>query len=138
MSLIVPPPFAMPTLPAAPESTRIAIRVSTLGLNAVGIWSSVKTEKQDRYNVLRPNVSDNGARMRGPNPSITVKPVVAPMTTFIVVPRSSAMELMPGVNMELASGLRTLNHQQTEIIRISKMLTRHHGNNCDVRKLLGA
>lgn len=111
MSLIVPPPLAMPTLPTAPESTLIAISVSTLGLSAVGIWSSVKTEKHDRYSVLRPKVSDKGARMRGPNPSITVKPVVAPMTTFIVVPRSSAIELIPGVNMELASGLRTWMYQ---------------------------
>lgn len=86
----------------------MAMSVSTLGLKAVGIWSSVKIEKHDKYSVLRPNVSDSGARIRGPNPSITVNPVVAPMTTFIVVPKSSAIELIPGVNMELASGLRTL------------------------------
>ena len=45
MSLIVPPPLAIPTAPKNPDSVRIAISVSIFGLSALGICSSVKTEK---------------------------------------------------------------------------------------------
>jgi hypothetical protein len=43
--------------------------------------------------------------MRGPMPSMTTKPVVVAMTDVVSVSRSSAICTMPGVNMELASGL---------------------------------
>ena len=46
MSLIVPPPLAIPTAPKKPDSVRIAINVSIFGLSALGICSSVKIEKQ--------------------------------------------------------------------------------------------
>ena len=59
------------------------------------------------YSLRRPNVSDRGARISGPNPKKTTKPVVAPTTVCGIVPRSSAICSMPGVNMELARGLRT-------------------------------
>ena len=66
-------------------------------------------EKQTRYSIRRPNVSDKGARIRGPMPSITTYPVVAATTVVMVVSRSSEICLMPGVNIELARGLRTEN-----------------------------
>jgi hypothetical protein len=65
ISLIVPPPFAIPTLPKKPESVRTATSVATFGLNAVGICKSVKMLKQIRYSFLLPNVSESGASMRG-------------------------------------------------------------------------
>lgn len=107
MSLIVPPPLAMPTLPKKPETVRSAINTAIFGLKAVGIWRSVNTVKHERYSALRPKVSESGARTRGPMPSMMTKPVVAPMTMSVVVLRPSAICFIPGVNMELASGLRT-------------------------------
>ena len=77
-----------------------------LGLNAVGICSSENIEKQMRYNFLLPNVSLSGARMSGPIPSITTKPVVAPTTSRLLAFKSFAIWSIPGVNMELARGLR--------------------------------
>lgn len=60
-----------------------------------------------RYSFRLPNVSDRGARINGPIPSNTTKPVVVPTTTLVSVFRSCAICLIPGVNMELANGLRT-------------------------------
>ena len=94
-------------LPKKPDIVLTTTNVSTLGLRAVGICSKVKTEKQTRYNVRRPKVSDRGARINGPMPSNTTKPVVAPTTVVSVVLRSVAICLIPGVNMELANGERT-------------------------------
>ena len=45
--------------------------------------------------------------MRGPIPSNTTNPVVAPTTSLGVAPRSCAICMIPGVNIELASGLNT-------------------------------
>ena len=97
----------MNLLPKKPDIVLTAINVSTLGLKAVGICSKVKTEKQTKYNVRRPKVSDRGAKINGPMPSNTTNPVVAPTTVVSVVFRSVAICLIPGVNMELANGLRT-------------------------------
>ena len=118
MSLIVPPPFAMPTpaisvscnsnissldvemkaerqrrdlLPKKPLSVLTVIKATTFGLKAVGICNNAKIEKHIRYNFRRPNVSLNGANIRGPMPRKTTKPVVAPTTTLSVVFRSSAI-----------------------------------------------
>lgn len=74
-------------------------------------------EKQTKYSFLLPNVSDNGARIRGPRPRKTTKPVVAPTTVSFEVFRSSAIWAMPGTNIELASGLSTAHGQ---------CLKRHH------------
>lgn len=129
MSLMVPPPFAIPTprfqcqrliwntdvknlmkrgvLPKNPLIALTAIRLSTFGLSAVGICRRAKIEKQTKYSFLLPKVSDSGARMRGPRPRKTTKPVVAPTTTSLEVPRSAAISSMPGVNILDASGERT-------------------------------
>ena len=77
------------------------------GLKAVGTCRIAKIEKQTRYNLLLPKVSDSGARIRGPTPRKTTKPVVAPTTALEELLRSEAICSMPGVNMELARGLRT-------------------------------
>lgn len=68
-----------------------AIKLSTFGLNAVGICNNAKIEKQVRYSFLLPNVSDSGAKINGPMPRKTTKPVVAPTTISPEVPRSSAI-----------------------------------------------
>ena len=94
-------------LPKRPDMVLTAINVSTLGLKAVGICSNVKTEKQTKYNFRRPKVSDKGAKINGPMPSKTTNPVVAPTTVVSVVLRYVAICLIPGVNIELANGLRT-------------------------------
>ena len=94
-------------LPKRPDMVRTAIKVSTFGLSAVGICNREKTEKQMRYSFRLPNVSDKGARIRGPMPRETTKPVVAPMTALGVVCKQSAICCIPGVNIELASGLST-------------------------------
>lgn len=130
MSLIVPPPFAIPTpvmlishrfrklsstvaksiwdvLPKKPLIVLTAIKHATLGLNAVGICSKAKIEKHTRYSDRLPKVSDRGARTSGPIPRKTTKPVVAPTTISSVVFRSVAISAIPGVNMEDASGERT-------------------------------
>jgi len=52
--------------------------------------------KQIRYSFLLPNVSDSGASMSGPTPSITTKPVVAPTTCVLSHWRSSAICDIPG------------------------------------------
>jgi hypothetical protein len=108
MSLIVPPPFAIPTLPKKPAMLRTVMRKAMFGASAAGIWRSVKTEKQVKYMTLRPNVSESGARSSGPTPSITTNPVVVPMTAVVEHFKSSAISSMPGVNIELTSGLRTV------------------------------
>lgn len=107
MSLIVPPPLAMPTLPKNPLIVRIAIKDSTFGLNAVGICNKAKMEKQTRNSFRLPNVSESGARMRGPMPRKITKPVVAPTTVVSSVLRSFAISDMPGVNMLEARGDKT-------------------------------
>ncbi len=94
-------------LPKNPLIALTAIRLSTFGLSAVGICRSAKIEKQIKYSFLLPKVSDSGARMRGPRPRKTTKPVVAPTTTSLEVPRSAAISSMPGVNILDASGERT-------------------------------
>jgi hypothetical protein len=106
MSLIVPPPFAIPTLPKKPEILRMVMRKAMFGASAVGICRRAKQPKHTRYRFLRPNVSDSGARTSGPMPNITTKPVVVAMTFMVVVLRSFAISAMPGVNIELARGLR--------------------------------
>ena len=83
------------------------IKASTLGLNAVGICSRAKIEKQARYNFRLPNVSESGARTRGPMPRKMTKPVVAPTTVLSLVLRSFAISDKPGVNMLEARGDRT-------------------------------
>ena len=94
-------------LPKNPLNVLTAIKLSAFGLKAVGICSKAKIEKQAKYNFLRPNVSDSGARMRGPRPRKTTKPVVAPTMMAVDVPRSSAIWASPGVNIEEARGERT-------------------------------
>jgi len=49
--------------------------------------------------------------MRGPIPRKTTKLVVAPTTVSLVVPKSSAISPIPGVNIEDARGERTLDGQ---------------------------
>jgi hypothetical protein len=83
------------------------MRNAMFGASAAGIWSRVKIEKHTRYIFLRPNVSDSGARIKGPIPSMTTKPVVVPITAVVLHLRSSAICAMPGVNMEDTRGLRT-------------------------------
>ena len=46
MSLIVPPPFAIPTEPKNPASVRMTRKVSKFGLSAVGICRIVNIPKQ--------------------------------------------------------------------------------------------
>jgi hypothetical protein len=118
MSLIVPPPFAIPTLPKNPLSVLMAINVSMLGARAEGICSRAKKVKQTRYSFLRPNVSLSGARNSGPMPSITTNPVVHPITMLLVVSRSSAICWIPGVNMEEARGERMLMAAMTATLAI--------------------
>ena len=101
-------------LPKNPLNVLTTIKLSAFGLKAVGICSNAKIEKQIKYNFLRPNVSDSGARIRGPIPSETTKPVVAPTITSPVVPRSSAIWAIPGVNIEDAKG------ESTDIERVSQ------------------
>lgn len=86
----------------------MVINTGRLFANAVGICSSVKTVKQTRYSGFRPNVSDSGARIKGPIPSIITKPVWHPITPLGVAWRDLAICSMPGANMLLASGLRTV------------------------------
>lgn len=81
------------------------INVAILGLKAVGICNTANSEKQSMYNRRLPKVSDNGARIKGPMPRKTTKPVVAPITVSGEVCKSSAIWLVPGTNMELANGL---------------------------------
>ena len=124
-------------LPKKPDIVRMAIRLATFGLNAVGICKREKAEKQMRYSFRLPNVSDKGARIRGPMPRETTKPVVAPMTALGVVSRQSAICSMPGVNIELASGLstatgcslaRTINYDMID-------LTGHQSNDSYIAEL---
>lgn len=89
---------------------RRAINVSTFGLKAVGICRTANMEKQTRYSFRLPNVSLSGAKIKGPMPRKTTKPVVAPTTTLSVVWRSAEIWAIPGVNMELAKGLSTRRH----------------------------
>ena len=80
MSLIVPPPFAIPTDPKKPANVRHMIKQAKFGLSAVGICSKAKMEKQVKYSIRRPNVSDSGASIRGPIPRDTTKAEVAATT----------------------------------------------------------
>ena len=96
-------------LPKKPLIVLTAIKHATFGLRAVGTCNIAKIEKQTRYNFRRPKVSDSGARIKGPRPRKTTKPVVAPTITSGVVPRSLAISPMPGVNMLDANGERTAN-----------------------------
>jgi hypothetical protein len=108
ISLIVPPPFAIPTDPKNPLSVRTAIKVSIFGASALGICSTANTVKHTRYSLRRPNVSDKGARNSGPSPSMITKPVVQPMTTLGELSSESAICWMPGVNILDARGERML------------------------------
>lgn len=76
------------------------------GARALGICKSVKIPKQDKYITRLPNVSDRGARINGPIPSIITNPVVHAMTMFVVVSSPLAICSIPGVNIELAKGER--------------------------------
>lgn len=75
ISLMVPPPFAIPTLPKKPAKVRTVTRNPKLGARAVGICKRAKMVKQPRYKDFLPNVSDSGARIKGPMPNITTNPV---------------------------------------------------------------
>ncbi|KAG4431307.1 hypothetical protein IFR05_013204 [Cadophora sp. M221] len=59
------------------------------------------------YNGFLPNVSDSGASINGPTPSITTKSVWHSITPSVVVWRDSAIYSIPGANIELERGLRT-------------------------------
>jgi hypothetical protein len=108
MSDIVPPPFAMPTLPKKPLNVRIAIKVAMFGASALGICNAANAVKQTKYNFLRPNVSLSGARNNGPIPSMITNPVVHATTVSEVVSRDSAIWSIPGVNIDEAKGERML------------------------------
>jgi len=56
------------------------IKVAISGLKAVGICKRANIEKQTMYSRRLPKVSDKGARIKGPMPRKTTKPVVAPIT----------------------------------------------------------
>lgn len=107
ISLMVPPPLAMPTLPKKPAKLLTVIKKAMFGASAVGICRRVKIVKQIRYMGRRPNVSLSGARRSGPMPNMTTKPVVVPMTAVVEQLRSFAISSIPGVNIELTKGLRT-------------------------------
>lgn len=96
----------MPTLPKNPANVLHATNVSTFGERAVGICNKLKMAKHTRYSFLLPKVSESGASMRGPIPSIITNPVVAPMTDDSSHLRDSAICAIPGVNMEEARGER--------------------------------
>ena len=96
----------------------MAINVSILGASALGICSRAKKVKHTRYSFLRPKVSLSGARIRGPIPRKTTKPVVHPITMLLVVPKSSAICWIPGVNMEEARGERMLMAAMTATLAI--------------------
>jgi len=66
-------------------------------------------EKQLRYMTFRPKVSESGARIKGPRPSIITKPVWHPITLPLEVCRDFAIWSIPGAKMLLASGLRTID-----------------------------
>jgi len=107
LSVIPPQIQTFHVLPKNPAKVLKTSSVSMFGLNAVGTCKTAKIEKQTRYSLLLPKVSDSGAKIRGPIPRDTTKPVVAPTTASGDVLRSEAICSMPGVNMELARGLRT-------------------------------
>lgn len=65
-------------------------------------------EKHVRYNVRRPNVSDSGASINGPTPSMTTNPVVVPITAVVEQLRSVAISSIPGVNMLDTKGDTTI------------------------------
>lgn len=104
ISLMVPPPFAMPTLPKKPDNVRIEMSVWIFGLSADGICSIVNIVKQIRYSFLLPKVSDSGARNSGPMPSMITNPVVHPITVSEVVFKELAICSIPGVNIDDANG----------------------------------
>lgn len=83
--------FPSSLLPKKPDRVRIVINVAMLGLKAVGICKRAKIEKQTVYNRRLPKVSDKGARIKGPMPRKTTKPVVAPITVSGEVCKSSAI-----------------------------------------------
>lgn len=93
-------------LPNSPLTARTAINVATFGLNAVGICRSVKTAKHTMYTLRRPNVSENGARINGPSPSMITNPVVVAMTSCSAAFKSPAICDIPGVNIDDAKGDR--------------------------------
>jgi hypothetical protein len=78
-------------LPKNPAKVRMVMRVDRFGLKAVGICNNVKRVKHVKYNTFRPKVSESGARISGPIPSMTTKPVWQPMTAFLDVLRDSAI-----------------------------------------------
>lgn len=75
ISLIVPPPLAIPILPKKPAIVLKVMSTGNVFANAVGICSKVKMVKHTRYRGFLPNVSDSGAKTKGPIPSMTTKPV---------------------------------------------------------------
>lgn len=98
-------------LPKNPLTVLTAIRVSAFGLKAVGICNNANIEKQTRYSFRLPNVSDSGAKIKGPIPRKTTKPVVAPTIVSLEVPRSFAISPIPGVNMLDAKGESTISNE---------------------------
>jgi hypothetical protein len=97
----------MDLLPKKPAKVRKTTKVGRFGLKAVGICRRVNIAKQVKYRTFLPNVSDNGARIRGPIPSMMTKPVWQAITESVGTPRESAILSIPGANMLLAKGLRT-------------------------------
>jgi len=113
-------------LPKNPLTVLTAIRVSTFGLKAVGICNNANIEKQTRYSFRLPNVSDSGAKIKGPIPRKTTKPVVAPTIFSLEVPRSFAISPMPGVNMLDAKGESTiLDDINTQFLTSQKDVDTH-------------
>jgi hypothetical protein len=65
-------------------------------------------EKQLKYMTFRPKVSESGARIKGPRPSMITNPVWQPMTLPVLVCKDFAIWSIPGAKMLLANGLRTI------------------------------
>jgi hypothetical protein len=83
---------------------------------------------------LLPNVSLRGASSKGPMPSMTTKPVVVPITAVVEQCRSFAISSIPGVNIELASGLTTKAHDVNMVLskRFCRAHTGHEGDHADI------
>lgn len=56
--------------------------------NAVGIWSKVNIAKQIKNRGFLPKVSDRGAKIKGPTPSMTTKPS---HTTLVSITKTSRL-----------------------------------------------
>ena len=94
------------SLPKNPDNVLMTMRTRISGLSADATCNSEKTEKHQMYKARRPKSSLKGAQASGPRPRVMTKPVVVAMTLCSSVRKSAAICVMPGVNMELASGER--------------------------------